>query len=421
MSASTKVFSLEGKGLKLDSAADIEPHIAPLRDMTDVEEVRLLGNTFGIEACKALGEVLATKKSLKSANFADIFTGRLLSEIPDALSHLLTSVVNLPLLNTVDLSDNAFGISTHAPLVVFLADHVPLQHLYLNNNGLGPQCGTLVANALSKLHAKKAAARKAGQTVPDLETVVCGRNRLENGSMVAWANAYTLHNRVRHVKMVQNGIRPSGLTHIFTYGLNRCKQLRVLDLQDNSFALVGVNALVKAISAWSYIEDLTLNDGFLKATGSELVAKALAASAHKNLHTLRLQYNDLNAKGLATLLEAVKALPALRKLEINGNRFSEEDACIEALTELFDERKEAYDGPALGDEHWGLDDLDELDDDSDEEEDDDEEEKYDPLVTEEEAAKLISEAELAQEEEPVAGEQDKEVDELATKLSKTAL
>ena len=67
MAPSTKpnVFSLEGKGLKLDTAADIEPHIKALRDMSDVEEVIFQGNTFGVEACKALGEVLATKKSLQ--------------------------------------------------------------------------------------------------------------------------------------------------------------------------------------------------------------------------------------------------------------------------------------------------------------------------------------------------------------------
>ena len=65
MAASKKIFSLEGKGLKLDTAADLEPHIEPLRSMSDVEEVRLLGNTFGVEACKMLGEVLETKKSLQ--------------------------------------------------------------------------------------------------------------------------------------------------------------------------------------------------------------------------------------------------------------------------------------------------------------------------------------------------------------------
>lgn len=64
MAAAGKLFTIEGKGLKLDTAADLEPHIKDLR-ANDVEEVRLLGNTLGVEACKALAEVLATKKSLK--------------------------------------------------------------------------------------------------------------------------------------------------------------------------------------------------------------------------------------------------------------------------------------------------------------------------------------------------------------------
>jgi Ran GTPase-activating protein 1 len=70
MADSTKIFSLEGKGLKLDTEADLEPHIAPLRSLEDVEEIRLLGNTLGVGACKLLGEVLATKKTLKVCDFA---------------------------------------------------------------------------------------------------------------------------------------------------------------------------------------------------------------------------------------------------------------------------------------------------------------------------------------------------------------
>ena len=58
-------FSLEGKGLKLDTAADIEPHIQELKANDNVEEVRLLGNTLGIEASEALAKVLETKKTLQ--------------------------------------------------------------------------------------------------------------------------------------------------------------------------------------------------------------------------------------------------------------------------------------------------------------------------------------------------------------------
>ena len=68
MAPSWKVFSLEGKGLKLDTAADVDTQIQPLREMEEVEEVRFLGNTLGVEACKTLGEVLETKKSLQVRN-----------------------------------------------------------------------------------------------------------------------------------------------------------------------------------------------------------------------------------------------------------------------------------------------------------------------------------------------------------------
>lgn len=60
-----KVFSLEGKGLKLTTAEDLEPHIKDLRALEGLEEIRLLGNTLGVGACKLLGEILATKKTLQ--------------------------------------------------------------------------------------------------------------------------------------------------------------------------------------------------------------------------------------------------------------------------------------------------------------------------------------------------------------------
>lgn len=64
MGSAGKLFTIEGRGLKLDTAADVEPHIKDLQ-ANDVEEVRFLGNTLGVEACRLLGEVLATKKNLK--------------------------------------------------------------------------------------------------------------------------------------------------------------------------------------------------------------------------------------------------------------------------------------------------------------------------------------------------------------------
>ncbi|KAI0839003.1 RNI-like protein [Hypoxylon sp. FL0890] len=419
MAAPDKVFSLEGKVLKLDTAQDLEAHIGPLRAMDDVEEVRILGNTLGVEACKLLGEVLATKKSLKVANLADIFTGRLLNEIPEALSSLLTSILNLPNLHTINLNDNAFGLNTQAPLVAFLSNHVPLQHLYLNNNGLGPHAGILIADALSELHAKKEAARKAGQVVPDLETVICGRNRLENGSMLSWAKAFSLHNKVKEVKMVQNGIRQEGIEQLLTAGLNHATKLQVLDLQDNTFTIKGARALAKVVPLWADIQELGIGDSLLSAKGGILLADALAKGQNKKLETLRLQYNDITSIGVKGFASAAKdGLPALKRIELNGNKFSEDDEYILALQELLDERKEKYGGDIIDEDTWGLDSLSDLEElDSEEEEEEEEEEEVSP---EEKAEKLVKEAEEAQ-EEPTVQLKDDDVEALAKKLAQTEI
>ncbi|GJC80079.1 ran GTPase-activating protein 1 [Colletotrichum liriopes] len=422
MASSRKVFSLEGKGLKLDTAADLEPHIAELRS-TDVEEVKFLGNTLGVGACKLLGEVLATKNNLQSADLSDIFTGRLLSEIPEALTSLLTSILNLPKLTTINLNDNAFGINTQAPVVAFLAAHVPLQHLYLNNNGLGPHAGILVANALSELHAKKEEARKEGREVPYLETVICGRNRLENGSMQAWAKAFSLHNKIKEIKMVQNGIRQEGISHLISEGLNHATELRILDLQDNTFTVSGAKAVASVLPTWTHLQELGLNDAYLTAKGTALVAKALAKGKQDKLEILRLAFNDITPKALTGIASAVSnSLPALKKVELNGNKFEEEDPSVIAIREQLEERKEKVGGDVVDEDAWGLDSLSDLEgeESGEEDEEESEEEEEEELEPAKRAEVLVKEAEEAQ-EEPTVQLKDKEVDDLAKKLGKTEI
>ena len=72
-STSAKVFSLQGKSLKLDSRSDIEPHLKDV-DPTIVEEIHLGGNTIGVEAAKALAEFLEKTTVLKV--WRDLFSVR---------------------------------------------------------------------------------------------------------------------------------------------------------------------------------------------------------------------------------------------------------------------------------------------------------------------------------------------------------
>ena len=419
------IFSLENQSLKLSTAEDAHLHLEPLRNSTSVTEIRLGGNTLGVPACTVIASLLSKQKDLQVANLADIFTSRLLSEIPPALSALLTSLLQLPNLHTVDLSDNAFGLNTVGPLVAFLKEHVPLKHLILNNNGLGPYAGIQIADALSELAEKKALARKEGKEVPDLCTIICGRNRLESGSMTAWARAFKKHQGVKEIKMTQNGIRQDGIAVLLREGLRGCEELQVLDLQDNTFTITGSLALSEVVGGWKQLRELGVGDCLLGARGGVVVAEALGKGINKGLKVLRAQYNDLDAKGVKALWAASQSgLPELRRVELNGNKFSEDDEGIEGLRILLNERKDEA-GESHADAEWGLDDLSDLEEDSDEDDEDEAEEDGEKDASDEEtdlkpdtkAERILKEADEA-ENETVPQEKDRDVDELAEQLEK---
>lgn len=419
MAAPPKIFSLDGQGLKLDTLQDIDAHIKPLIESSDFTEIHFGGNTLGIGASERLASALATQKRLEVADLADIFTTRLLTEIPPALTALLNALLETPV-QTVNLSDNAFGLNTQAPLVDFLSRHTPLRHLILNNNGLGPAAGTLIADALSKLADRKEEARKEGKEVPLLESIVCGRNRLENGSMEAWARAYEKHGAgMKSVKMTQNGIRQEGITHLLKNGLRHANGLEVLDLQDNTFTVMASTALATVLAGWPSLRELGVSDCLLSARGGVKVAQALAENKNQKLQTLRLQYNEIKADGVKEFTHAAKtALPNLRRIELNGNIFSEDDTNIADLRELLESRQEKHCSDKDAEDTWGIDELDELEEEDSEEEEDEEEEEEEE--DERKADKDLKDT-VSAEGEKVAQKADKDVDALADVLGKTGL
>lgn len=394
------IFSIENKGLKLDTAEDVKPYADQIKGMKNLKQVIIKGNTIGVEASKALAEVLKNQDHLESVDFSDIYTGRLKEEIPPSLDYLLSALLTCKNLHTVNLSDNAFGIMTIDPLEKFLSQHTPLEHLYLANNGFGPEAGARIGAALESLAEAK---RKTGSS-PDLVTVICGRNRLENGSMEAWSKFISAHGTIKDLRIPQNGIRQEGIEYLLLNGLSKSPKLEKLDLQDNTFTLKGAKAFATALPNWPKIKDIGISDCLLSARGGELLAEAiLVAGVLDNLEHIRLQYNEIEAEGAKRLTEAIKSnVPNLKLLELNGNKFPEDHELVDVLNQLFEER--------------GFGEIDELDDmemdSSDEESESDEEE--------EEAEVVLKDAE-EEEDRNVAQDKSKSVEGLADTLSKTEL
>jgi Ran GTPase-activating protein 1 len=59
------VFSIVGKGLKLNTAADVKEFVETINKMDNLQVIKLSGNTIGVEAGQALAEALKTKTHLK--------------------------------------------------------------------------------------------------------------------------------------------------------------------------------------------------------------------------------------------------------------------------------------------------------------------------------------------------------------------
>jgi Ran GTPase-activating protein 1 len=238
--------------------------------------------------------------------------------------------------------------------------------------------------------------------------------------MAAWAKAFAAHRGIKEVKMTQNGIRPEGIEVLLRHGLKHATGLRILDLQDNTFTLQGATALAEVVPEWRHLTDLGVGDCLLKKRGSILLFKALQKGSTPSLQALRLAFNDIDVTGLNELKQAITgSLLILRRVELNGNRFSEAEPSVEDIRDLLLDRLKVLGGGAAGEE--GEEDfgpvMDELEDMDEESESESEEELE---AVEEEAERVVEDDQRAEEEE-VAEEKDERVDELARKLGQAAI
>ncbi|KAJ2670557.1 Ran GAP Rna1 [Coemansia spiralis] len=350
-----RIYTLEGKGLKLTTAEDFAPYLEEIHAFENLEELRLNGNTIGAEAAKALADVLRVKTTLRIATLYDIFTSRLKDEVKESVIAICGALSELPNLIELNLSDNAFGPLGAEAMSGFLSKHTELQVLRLNNNGLGIHGGTTIAEALL---ASQAECERLGKE-PSLHTIICGRNRLENGSAPAFAKAFSALKSLREVRMPQNGIRPEGIAELVG-GLANNTKLAVLDLQDNTFTHSGSAALAEALAKWEELEILNVGDCLLGSTGGRLVIEALKDRI--TLKNINLQYNEIEQDGAIALAETLRNLKVLESLELNGNRFDAESNAVELIKAALSEND--IDDDILG----SLSDMEEITDNEEEEE-----------------------------------------------------
>jgi Ran GTPase-activating protein 1 len=258
---------------------------------------------------------------------------------------------------------------------------------------------------LAKALLNSAEISKAEGKKSNLRTIICGRNRLENGSASAWAEAFAAHGGLEEVRMPQNGIRMDGITAL-ARGLSKNANLRHVDFQDNTFtedgATKGLEAWTEALQSWAELHTLNLSDCVLSSDGEvPILLSALAEGSNSKLHTLQLQNNNLESQTFSLLADNITSgLSSLMRLEIQDNDQEEDDEHLETIALSLKQR---------GGKLFATDD----------DEDEEEEEKEEFLVPEAPTSKIdLDKVELREEDKKAV---EKAADDLAELMSKVGI
>ncbi|XP_056011418.1 ran GTPase-activating protein 1-like [Ostrea edulis] len=324
--AKTKVdeqneLSFKGKGLKLNNADDAKDLVTEIENCQVMTALRMEGNTLGVDAAEVIAKALEKHPEFQRAHWSDMFTGRLKTEIPQALEFLGAAIMKAGAgLVTLDLSDNAFGPNGVVGLVNLLKSSscYTLQELRLNNNGLGITGGKMLTDCLTECHQNSV---KAGKPLK-LKVFVSGRNRLENPGATALAAVFKALGSLEEVAMPQNGINAEGVTAL-AEAFAENKNLRVMNLSDNTFTHAGAKNMAKVLPKLQNLEVINFGDCLVRTDGAIALSHALK-DGHQKLKELNLSGNEINKQGASAVAENMENKLNLTRLDLNCNMLGEE-------------------------------------------------------------------------------------------------
>jgi len=361
---------------------------------------------------------------LTVANLADCIAGRMEDEGLKVLQALCDAVGKGRELVDVDLSENAMGLKGIAACGSVLEDQLQtIQRLSMCNNGLSWESMDKVADILcrgagpsplTKIHFYNnmsgdkgcSAFKKILSECQVLEDVRFSGTRaqrpgsLEVAKELATLGAAGFLKNLRRLDLADNTFGEDGGVALAT-ALASCPNLEYLNLRDCVLSDAGVSSVCDALDCPLYHLDLSGND--ITAAGSKKVAKLLrsqetlvafyceenemtsrgikliAGALSPYLTEVRLGCNECGSIGAKALVAAVDRLAALSVIHLDGNMFPCSD--VASLESAFgDKLPEMEDNDEDEDADAELSDIGKEEDDVDEDSDGDSDENVNNLV-----------------------------------------
>lgn len=287
---------------------------------------------MGCNAAKHIGEALKKHPEFKKAQWKDMFTGRMKTEIPLALIDLTKGIMTASAQITVlDLGDNALGPNGMSGLVDFIKSSAcfSLQELRLMNCGLGITGATMLANSLTECFRKSV---EAG-TPMELRVFAAGRNRLENQGAKALSAIFSEIQTLEEITIPQNGIYHQGMAAL-AEALKKNINMQVINFNDNTITAKGAEVLAEAFYAIECLREINLGDCLLKDVGGQILSDVLA-DCHPDLEFVNLSGNEIGPEIGIALANSMGHKENLKQFILDCNQFGDEG--VEAITQIMEE------------------------------------------------------------------------------------
>ena len=300
------VCQIKGK-VKWDDVNDLEQMINEITEnKSKITSLELTHNSIGIECAKKLSSAIALIENLSSVNYRDLFVSRLKEDLPISLKYLMESLMNKKI-KFLDLSDNAFGPIAIPSFDFFLKNAESLEHLELENNGLGPEGAEMVFNALLENDKIK------------LKTIKVNRNRLEEKGAKCLAKVIKKMKSFEHIEMYQNGINTEGMKEVFL-SLKENKNIKILKLNDNLIK-DSIKYLIEIIPELTQLKVIDISDSLIgNKSGVEFFE---AISGIDNIEEIYCNYNEIEDKNeQKKIFEFIKMNKKIKIVELKGNEIN---------------------------------------------------------------------------------------------------
>ena len=297
------VCQIPGK-LKWDDPKDLDKMISEITEnKSKITSLELTHNSIGTECAKRLSEAISLIENLTSVNYRDLFVSRLKEDLPISLKYLMESLSNKNI-NFLDLSDNAFGPTAIPSFDFFLKVATNLEHLELENNGLGPEGAEMVCNALLQNEKIK------------LKTIKINRNRLEEKGALSLAKVIQKMKSLEHLELFQNVISSKGMKAIFD-ALKENKNLKIIKINDN-FTKDSIQTLIEIMPEFKNLKIIDVSDSIIGNKYGIEFFKTI--SNMNNIEEVYCNYNEIeDKKAQKEIFEYIEKNKNIKIIEFKGN------------------------------------------------------------------------------------------------------